>query len=232
MGYARSADAQEVIVVILTRTFNECTHIFTPGQEELWSQLGEQIPKDWILYGDTALGLRMGHRGSPDFELKSAKDFEPELLQDSIPFLRDATVLESARNHLKVAVGGPSPVEMTFYGGQTIAQVHPPDRANNGLPIASLADLTAEKMYTISGQPRQEDYRDIGRLIHEGVPLNDMIGYGTAVYGAHFDHKEALKNLTSVDRSAARPGPEMESTLIREGAGGTIPCTRGFIRIG
>jgi len=193
-------------------------------------QLGEQIPKDWILYGDTALGLRMGHRGSPDFELKSAKDFEPELLQDSIPFLRDATVLESARNHLKVAVGGPTPVEMTSMAARRSLRFIA-GQASNGLPVASLADLTAAKMYTISGQPRQEDYRDIGALIHEGVPLNDMIGYGTAVYGADFDHKEALKNLTSVDRSAARPGPEW-NRLLSERSRRDHPGTRGFILIG
>jgi hypothetical protein len=219
LRYTGSADAQEVTVVILTRTFEARTNIFTRPQEELWNQLGDQLPEHWVLYGDTALGTRMG-RPSPDFEFKSARHFNPEYLLDRVPFLRDAQVLESRWSHLKVAVGGPTPVEITFDGGQTIAQIHPPERASNGLAVASLADLAGEKMHRISQQPMAKDCRDVAALIREGTSIHEMLGCAKAMYGERFDYEEALKNLTSVDRSGLHLDRETELLLIKEGAMG------------
>jgi hypothetical protein len=224
LGHAGSADAQEVIVVILTRTFVENSHVFSRPQQELWSKLGDQLPEHFILYGDTALGLRMGHRGSPDFELKSSRNIHPDSLLENVAFLRDAQVLETRWNHLKVAVGGPSPVEMTFDGGQTIAQIHQPARSSNGLAVASLADLAGEKMHRISERPTAEDYRDIGALLYEGTSIDEMMGCAKAMYGEHFDPAVAVKNLTDADRPDLHLDQETQSVLIREGAAGRLPA--------
>jgi hypothetical protein len=223
VGCTRTADAQEVIV-ILTRQFAERNHIFSRPQEEFWPKLGDQIPDHFILYGDTALGLRLGHRHAPDFEFKSARNFNPEYLLDNVPLLRDAKVLESRWSHLKVAVGGPNPVEMTFDGGQTVAQIHPVDRASNGLPVASLPDLAGEKMHKVSERPTEVDYRDVIALLYEGVTMDEMLGCAKAMYRERFDPSMAVWNLTSFDRSGVKLGPDATSTLIREGAQAQVPA--------
>lgn len=207
----------------MIRSFEAKTHILSGPQQKLWNELGDQLPKHWVLYGDTALGLRMGHRPSLNFEFKSAKNFNPEYMRESVPFLRDATVMESRWNYLKVGVGGPTPVEMTFTGGETIAQVLAPERAGNGLAVASLPDLAGEKMFRMSQKMTERDCRDMSHLLHEGVYLNDILGFAKAQYRELFDENEALKNITSIDRSNARIEPEAESRLISEGSGAHLP---------
>src|SRR5471030_2261359 len=129
----------------------------------------------------------MGHRGSPDFSLKSSRNFNPDSLRENVPFLRGAQVLESRWSHLRVAVGGPTPVEMTFDGGQTMAQIHPPERASNGVAVASLADLAGEKMHRFSERPTANDCRDVAALLYEGTSIDEMMGCAKAMYGERFD---------------------------------------------
>ena len=95
--------------------------------------------------------------------------------------------MESRWNHLKVAVGGPTPVEMTFTGGETIAQVLSPERAGNGLAVASLPDLAGEKMFRMSQKMTERDCRDMSHLLYEGVYLNDILGFAKAQYRELFD---------------------------------------------
>lgn len=213
----------------MTGTFEAKTNIFSRPQEELWTKLGDQIPESWVLYGDTAICLRLGHRFSLDFQFKSAAHFTPDHLREKIPFLRNAQVLESRWSHLEVAaVGGPTPVAITFDGGQTIAQIHPVERAGNGLAVASLADLAGEKMYRVSQRPTAKDCRDVAALIHEGTSIDEMLGCAKAMYGERFDHKEALKNLTSVDRSDLHLDRETEWFLIKQGAMGLRPASQSI----
>jgi hypothetical protein len=208
----------------LTRQFDAKTHIFSRPQEELWNQLGQQLPDHFVLYGDSALGLRMGHRPSPDFEFKSARHFSPGHMLRDIPFLRDAELLESRWSYLKVAVGGPNPVEMTFEGGQTMAQIHPPERASNGLAVASLADLAGQKMYRLSERVTEVDCRDLASLLYEGTTIDEMIGFAKAQYGERFDPLKASLNLTTVDRSNMNLDRETQAMLIKEGAQGRLPA--------
>ncbi len=185
--------------------------------------MGEQLPKHWVLYGDAALGVRLGHRGSPDFELKSSQNFDPESLRQAVPFLRDAQMIGRA-NEAKFAVGGPTPFVMTFTGGETMAQIHPPERASNGLAVASLADLAGEKMFRISKDPTVMDFRDVGVLLHEGASVDEMIGFAKAQYGDNFEPSAAVLSLTDADRPGLNLGSETESMLIREGASGRVPA--------
>jgi hypothetical protein len=160
----------------------------------------------------------MGHRHSPNLEFKSAQHFNPQRMMESIPFLRDAQVVESRWSFLKASIGGPNPVEMTFSGGQTIAQIHPPDRASNGLAVASLADLAGEKMYQVSQRTTEADCRDVIELLYQGTTMDEMFGCAKAMYRDQFDSLAATWNLTNFDRSGVKLGPEAASVLIREGA--------------
>ena len=50
-----------------------------PAQRHLWSRLAS-TPSSFVLYGDTALALRLGHRASVDFDFFSSSSFQPDAL--------------------------------------------------------------------------------------------------------------------------------------------------------
>ncbi|MSU47870.1 MAG: hypothetical protein EXS37_02040 [Opitutus sp.] len=48
-----------------------------PAQRAIWPLLVE-IPRHFVLYGGTAVALRLGHRISVDFDFFSAESFRPD----------------------------------------------------------------------------------------------------------------------------------------------------------
>ncbi len=46
-----------------------------PKPQRVFLPLLEQVPKRFILYGGTAIALRLGHRESVDFDFFSSDDF-------------------------------------------------------------------------------------------------------------------------------------------------------------
>ena len=68
--------------------------ILPASQRALWRELAA-IPPDFVLYGGTALALRLGHRTSEDFDFFSNQSFQPDELERRIPFLAGSTRLQS-----------------------------------------------------------------------------------------------------------------------------------------
>lgn len=58
----------------MTTGFQPRLDILPPDQLRLWQEL-EAVPADFILYGGTAIALRLAHRQSIDFDLFSALPF-------------------------------------------------------------------------------------------------------------------------------------------------------------
>ena len=52
--------------------FNPCFEILPSAQKNLWPELAG-VPPHFVLYGGTALALRLGHRVSVDFDFFSSK---------------------------------------------------------------------------------------------------------------------------------------------------------------
>src|ERR1700759_2358224 len=115
--------------------------ILPASQRALWPDLSE-IPTDFVLYGGTALALRLGHRTSEDFDFFSNQSFQPDELERRIPFLAGSTRLQSSPNTLVSRVDRDGPVKVSFFGGLTLRRVQDPERVKDpGLAIASLLDL-------------------------------------------------------------------------------------------
>jgi len=53
-----------------------------------------------LLYGGLALSIRFNHRNSNDFDLFCRSEFDPDQLLNTVPYLRDAGVLQVAQNTL------------------------------------------------------------------------------------------------------------------------------------
>src|SRR5258707_1290352 len=90
--------------------------ILPAPQMRLWPEL-KQIPKGFVLYGGTAIALRLGHRQSADFDFFSSETFTTEFLLSSIPFLAGSKILQNAQQTLTVTVQKDAPVKISFFGG-------------------------------------------------------------------------------------------------------------------
>ena len=165
-----------------------------PGpQRALWPRLAA-LPSDAILYGGTALTLRLAHRTSLDFDFFLPRSFEPGDMVREISALGSLDVVQSAPDTLGARVDG---VWLSLFGVK-LAAVGPPEVTTDiGLPVASLRDLGATKMQTIVDRAEARDYDDIAALLEAGVELPDMLGSAQIVFGSRFSPLLALKALTS-----------------------------------
>ena len=77
--------------------------ILPRAQRRLWDEL-DQVPGAFVLYGGTAIALRLGHRHSVDFGFFTFNNIVPRTLQGELRFLADAEVLQLAPNTLTVTV--------------------------------------------------------------------------------------------------------------------------------
>jgi len=168
--------------------------ILPPAQRRQWDT-GLGVPSHFVLYGGTALALRLGHRQSVDFDFFSAENFSPDALLRALPDGDSATLLQSERNTLTVRIGGAEPVKLSFFGGLPFSPVKSPDLAPNGVAIASFEDLYATKLLASVQRSEAKDYLDIAALLAHGLPLEYGLGCARAFYGAHFNVALPLKAL-------------------------------------
>ena len=168
--------------------------ILPPAQRRLWDT-GMGVPPEFVLYGGTALALRLGHRQSIDFDFFSAEDFSPDALLRRLPEGDSATLLQSERNTLTLLSGGEDPVKVSFFGGIGFSSVNSPDIAPNGIAVASLEDLYATKLLTAVQRSEAKDYLDIVALLEHGLSLEYGLGCARAFYGSHFNTALPLKAL-------------------------------------
>lgn len=174
-------------------------HILPSAQRQLWPELST-TPKHFILYGGTALALRIGHRISKDFDFFSFTPFDPVELADSIPYLADAEIVQSEVNTLTCRVNRGGPVQVSFFGGLSLGQVDPTDEAEGpSLQVASMKDIAATKAMVLHRRTEAKDYVDIDALMQSGLDLHTIVAAAKVVYGGKFNPLVLLKALTYFD---------------------------------
>ncbi len=157
------------------------------SQRHLWARFEAGDWRRWVLYGGTALALRLGHRRSLDFDFFSAGRLTREGVHESFPWLGGAevrilqqepgTYVVLARDH-----GMGAEVKLSFFGGLAFGQIEPPECASNGVRIASLRDLFATKLAALHNRIACKDYRDISALLRVPIPLADGIACLQAIH--------------------------------------------------
>jgi len=164
-------------------------------QRNLWGELGS-IPPGFVLYGGTALALRLGHRISEDFDFFSNRGLAPDALERQIPFLAESTRLQSSPNTLVSEVDRGGPVKVSFFGGLPLRRVQDPEPAGaSGMLVASLLDLAATKVKVVQDRAEAKDYLDVSQILEEGIDLGTALGAARAVYGKGFNPLLSLKAL-------------------------------------
>lgn len=170
------------------------TDILPAAQRKLWEE-GLTVPGQFVLYGGTALTLRLGHRVSVDFDFFTAEPFVPGELLRQLDGAGSATLLQSERNTLTILSGGAEPVKLSFFGGLPFPPVKPPDMAPNGVAVASLEDLFATKLTAAVQRSEAKDYQDIAALLEHGLSLEYGLGCARSFYGDHYNTALPLKAL-------------------------------------
>lgn len=184
---------------MIEHPFSPNKDILPPAQKELWSLLRPATDMGFVLYGGTAIALRLGHRISVDFDFFSQKELSRQALSATLPFLKSATVLQEEHNSLSVlvSVGSDQTVKVSFFGGLTFGRIGWPELTNDGiLRVASLDDLMATKVKTILQRVNAKDYLDIAAMIKAGVSLDKGLASARAMFGSSFQPHESLKAMT------------------------------------
>lgn len=175
--------------------FSPKLNILPEPQRAVWAEL-KATPKQFVLYGGTALALRLGHRVSEDFDFFTNATFVPESLLKRMPYLQGGKVVLLRENTLTCVLERQGPVAVSFFGELGLNRVADPDRApDNGVWVASLMDIAGCKMAVVQRRAEAKDYRDIAALLENGVDLSRALAAAKAIYGEQFEPDSTLRAL-------------------------------------
>ena len=139
--------------------------ILPPAQRNLWPQLSD-VPGSFVLYGDTAVALHLGHRISEDFDFFTSMSFTPDELVGRLTMFSAAKRPRYMENALTLSVSaGNDPVKISFFGGLPLNRVQDPLQAENGVYVASLLDLFGTKCKVVMDRAIFKDYLDIVAIL-------------------------------------------------------------------
>lgn len=171
--------------------------ILPPAQRRLWSELSE-MPREFVLYGGTALALHLGHRHSVDFDFFGNRALDIPKIEQEISFLKGANIIQREKNTFSAIVDRGGPVKVSFFGLPNLRRLSPPLMAEgNGLAVASLLDLAGTKASVVQMRAEPKDYIDIDALIAKGgVGLPLALSAAQEIYGPTFNPQVTLKALS------------------------------------
>ena len=133
-------------------------NVLPEPQRRLWEML-DGTPSGFVLYGGTALALRLGHRQSVDFDFFSRDAFGPDALRRSIPYLSGSLTTQREKNTLSCVLNLDGEVNVSFFGGLRMYSVNNPDKADGpGILVASLPDIAATKAAAVQSPANAKDY--------------------------------------------------------------------------
>lgn len=199
--------------------FKAHMEILPLAQQCLWSALYATRKLGLVLYGGTAIALRLGHRSSVDFDFFTNKPLDPDILKDALPFISKATVLQDQRNTFTILVPGKDidgeSVKISFFGEIGIGRVGIPEITSDGvLQVASLNDLMATKVKVILQRVEVKDYQDIAAMIKAGVSLSTGLAAAREMYHPNFQPSESLKAMAYFEGGDLQMLSEREKNIL------------------
>ena len=98
-----------------TSKFEPDLSVLQAPQIKIWRELTE-VPDEFVLYGGTAVALRLGHRPSIDFDFFGKLEFDPDELYENLSLLNQSKVLQKGANTLTCQIDRNGPVQISFFG--------------------------------------------------------------------------------------------------------------------
>ena len=195
--------------------------ILPRAQRSLWPHL-VQVPGHFVLYGGTAIALRLGHRQSVDFDFFSDLDLDDaqknNLLRE-IKWLSGASVLQNEKDTLTVSVDYMgAPIKLSFFGGVKNGCVCEPDKTDDDvLCVASMDDLFAHKLKVIHDRAEAKDYQDIAVMLASGQSLSRGLAALETLFGSSVPPMVTLKSLAYFNdlNEPWRLTDDMKATITR-----------------
>lgn len=174
--------------------------ILPTAQKQLWNDLAETVALGFVLYGGTAIALRLGHRVSVDFDFFTDKPLDETKLRQTLRvFARSETLQQSADTLTVLArpTVNAAPVKISFFGAIDFGRIGIPTHTADGvLQVASVEDLLATKLKIILQRIEAKDYQDMAALLRSGASLPQGLAAARLMFGNTFQPSEALKALT------------------------------------
>ena len=175
--------------------FSPRFEILPTPQAELWGQLAPVRELRFVLYGGTAIALRLGHRHSVDFDFFTHLPLERAALKKSLPWFSSAAVLQDEPESLTVLA--PGGVKVSFFGGLKVGRVGEPEASEDGVIVAaSLEDLLAFKLKLVVQRVEAKDYLDVAAILRSGLPLERGLAAAEALFAPDLPPMVVLKALT------------------------------------
>jgi hypothetical protein len=177
--------------------FSAHLKILPPPQRRLWNELSA-VPREFVLYGGTALALHLGHRNSVDFDFFGSRALDLSQIEQGISFLKGANIIQREKNTLSAIVDRDGPVKVSFFGVPNLPRLSAAVVAeDNGLGVASLLDLAGTKASVVQMRAEAKDYIDIDALITgSNVDLPLALSAAQRLYGSTFNPQITLKALS------------------------------------
>jgi Nucleotidyl transferase AbiEii toxin, Type IV TA system len=204
----------------MSATFKPHLDILPSAQKRLWPALKKVADLGFVLYGGTAIALRLGHRSSVDFDFFIDRPLEKQKLRKDVPFLKSATVLQDSPETLTALVPMEGEkdhgVKISFFSLIGFGRVGEPEQTEDGvLWAASLNDLLALKLSVILQRVEAKDYLDIAAMVKSGLSIELGVSSARALYGPSFQPSESLKALTYFEGGdLVSLAPDIRKTLV------------------
>jgi len=181
--------------------FSPFFNILPPAQQVLWPELSGTINLDFVLYGGTALALRLGHRQSIDFDFFSEKPLDYKKISEVFPFIQRASVLQASDDTYTLQVPAmEDSVKISFFGCIDFGRVANPDLTEDeNLWVASSLDLLGTKLKVILQRVESKDYIDVAALIQTGISLAQGLAAASTLFGKVFSPIDCLRALEYFD---------------------------------
>jgi len=201
-------------------TFLPNMAILPEAQKMLWPALHPAALLGFVLYGGTAIALRLGHRTSVDFDFFIEKTLDKDKIKAAFSFMPTATVLQDELETFTVLIKTEAAdieayIKISFFGLLQFGRVGEPELTKDKiLEVASLDDLMAHKLKVILQRVEAKDYLDIAALIKAGISIEKGLSAARAFYGPAFQASESLKALTYFNGGDLETLPSETKTVL------------------
>ena len=203
----------------MTGVFKPRLDILPAAQRRIWPELKAVSDLGFVLYGGTAIALRLGHRASVDFDFFTDQPLERRGLYEALPMLSRSTLLQDTPDTITALLPAErSKVKVSFFAGLRIGRVGAPSWTEDGvMQVASLQDLFATKLKVLLQRVEAKDYRDVAAMLDDGADLATALAAARALYGRTFQPTECLKALVYFKDDELRSlSRKTRSSLVQE----------------